>query len=76
MSKKYKLGNSVTNSLGFVQSLVGKCVAVRDGDFALCEEVVGVQVYLCANGVQGVKLHLKGVRGFYHLDDVICIYEE
>lgn len=73
MSKKYKRGNRVTNSVEYVQSLIGKHVAVRDGECVLCGKIGGVQVYLGANGLQGVKIHLKGVHGYYHLDDLICV---
>lgn len=74
MAKKYKRGNRVTKSLDYCQSLIGKIVAVRDDDCVVCGEVSGVQVYISRNGLQGVKIHLECVNGYFHLDDLIFVY--
>lgn len=74
MAKKHKRGNHVTQSVEYCQSLIGKTVAVRDDKYVLCGEVSGVQVYISRNGLQGVKIHLEGEHGYYHLDDLIFVY--
>ena len=48
-----------------IQDLIGKQVIYENQ----VKEITGVHLYLNANGIKGVRLHLNGVNDYVRLDE-------